>query len=124
MQWAASSAAKKKKSKARRRRSLSGSRRRKLRRSGKKGKGLADWQFPQLRPSTARQHIKEEWICRECSALVLNVNEGGEIACDSCGRWFHLRCLKLHPSFASSMDKYDCSSCVADQCLAPDDREE
>ena len=30
-------------------------------------------------------------LCRLCDELVEDENDGGEIACDVCNHWFHLR---------------------------------
>ena len=40
-------------------------------------------------------------------------NVGGEIACDACRRWFHLRFLDLSESFPHSVEDYFCPACIA-----------
>ena len=90
----------KKKKKKRRRRSLSG-----------KGRDRQTWHFPKLKSTQQNEQYEEKWVCRQCSKIVLNYNEGGEIACDGCGRWSHLKCLGLPEDYAFSVDSYYCPAC-------------
>eukprot|EP00939_MAST-03C_sp_MAST-3C-sp1_P000942 g942.t1 len=101
---------KKKKKKRRRRRSLSGSSRRRQ----KKGESNA-WQFPRLKIAEmgAKTYAKEGWLCTECERPVLNYNEGGEIACDGCGAWSHLKCLGLPENHPLCVESFHCKKCEA-----------
>ena len=40
-------------------------------------------------------------------------NEGVEIACDACKRWYHLRCLGLPLGFAEACPEYVCAECAS-----------
>ena len=92
----------KKKKRKRRRRSLSG-------RHKKKINGLG-FSFPKLR-ACKKNSYRDDWICSICTKVVKSMNPGGEIACDFCGNWYHLRCLSLPPEFAMLVDTYKCPNC-------------
>ena len=74
---------------------------------GAGGGGAGAWKYPRLEssrrdlsappPRGPRRRNKNSSPsvssdCRECSTPVLEHNPGGEISCDLCLRWFHLRC--------------------------------
>lgn len=55
---------------------------------------------------------ESSYVC-VCGAEVAEVNEGGEVACDACNRWYHLRCLGLPPGFAEACAEFVCPGCTA-----------
>eukprot|EP00940_MAST-03C_sp_MAST-3C-sp2_P000664 g664.t1 len=96
---------KQRRKKRRRRRSLSG------RRSKRSDERSSQWQFPRLKMTCNSQNYKKEWLCVVCEKVVMNYNEGGEIACDKCGRWSHLKCLGLPEDYAHTVSGYLCATC-------------
>ncbi len=81
--------------------------RRSLRRSTRFSKKEAQ-RYPAF---TVVEHVDNS-VCKVCSKLVLDRNVGGEIVCDKCGRWYHLRCLGLPKSYAKIVSTYACPSCA------------
>jgi hypothetical protein len=49
--------------------------------------------------------------CPFCTKPVEDVNEGGEVVCDSCEQWFHLRCLGKSEEWVHDIDAYICDRC-------------
>ncbi|KAK4253274.1 hypothetical protein QN277_010598 [Acacia crassicarpa] len=63
-------------------------------------------------PNFSDEGYKEdhsESICGGCGGN----NESDEfwIACDSCEKWFHGKCVIITPAMADSIDQYECPSC-------------
>ncbi|GBG29914.1 PHD finger protein ALFIN-LIKE 7 [Hondaea fermentalgiana] len=68
-----------------------------------------DFRFPVLHRRLAAS------VCAMCETLVEESNRGGEICCDTCGRWFHLKCLQLPQRFPQTVEFYTCPDCVPGQ---------
>ena len=66
--------------------------------------------YPQ-RKVKGKNKQKSKDVCEVCSSPVLNVNEGGEVACHMCEQWFHLRCLHKPEDWASTIEFFFCDSC-------------
>ena len=69
--------------------------------------------------ATAFKYPKLVWdssaaniMCPRCKEEVKEKNEGGEIACDKCSQWFHLRCLELPETFPQSVGEWYCAECA------------
>jgi len=50
-------------------------------------------------------------VCKVCDERVEDENPGGEIACDSCDHWFHLRCLGKTKAWAKNVETFTCIDC-------------
>jgi len=51
-------------------------------------------------------------VCSICLLVVREYNEGGEVCCDDCMRWFHLNCLGLPRRFARKQKFFSCPACT------------
>ena len=58
-----------------------------------------------------KKNKKSKDVCEVCSRPVLDVNEGGEVACHLCEQWFHLRCLHKSEDWASTVEFFFCDDC-------------
>ena len=50
-------------------------------------------------------------VCPICNVEVGWENVGGEIVCDGCDQWFHLRCMGKSKRWARSIKKFYCNTC-------------
>ena len=50
-------------------------------------------------------------ICPLCHRRVRDVNPGGEIMCDGCAQWFHLRCMGETRTWGHKRKEYHCEQC-------------
>ena len=53
------------------------------------------------------------YICNLCNRQVHDVNVGGEVVCDGCEQWFHLRCLNKTRSWAQRLESFLCKNCLS-----------
>ena len=50
-------------------------------------------------------------ICPICVKPVLDINPGGEIVCDGCEQWLHLRCMGKTKRWARRIREFHCDLC-------------
>lgn len=90
-----------------------------VRRSAPRGRrwAAAAFKYPRLVhvPIDANGAPAGSSMCPECDKEVKEKNFGGEMACDACLQWFHLRCLQLPENFPNSVGDWFCSACRADR---------
>ena len=70
----------------------------------------------QSTPSTTVNDIDDDFIdwdamCPICGDEVENENEGGEVQCDGCDQWIHLRCIHKSRSWANRIKYFYYSLC-------------
>lgn len=51
-------------------------------------------------------------LCPKCMTMVEDRFRGGEICCDRCGRWYHLKCLRLPQRYGQTVESFTCPSCI------------
>ena len=72
---------------------------------------------PKRKRGTRKRKRCNKDVCTVCYTRVLNENIGGEIACDMCDQWLHLRCLKKSERWARALKYFFCDSCKKSSLL-------